>query len=140
MESVGKCIRNANYVKSMELLSFANLCQRSLQLAVSKSEIPLLELMERDGATIADLQQYLRVNDNDGDTLSLLMMTMMSKYIDDREFTMMMMMVTLMLMLVVCMMLMMIKPFVLNVTTMTMLVMVIIMVMMWTELFGWHMA
>lgn len=46
LSNVGKCLKNANYAKSLELGKFAKKCKHSLQLALARAEFPLLEVLE----------------------------------------------------------------------------------------------
>jgi hypothetical protein len=47
LDSISRCYKYSNYTKVLELLKFIKICQKSLQLALSRSEIPLFEITEK---------------------------------------------------------------------------------------------
>jgi N-acetyltransferase B complex (NatB) non catalytic subunit len=58
LDMVSRCYKYANYAKANELHRFVDLCQSSIQLALTRAELPLLEIVElRDSAD--DARRYL---------------------------------------------------------------------------------
>jgi hypothetical protein len=46
-DNISNSFKFCNYMKVLELRRFIHMCEKSTQLALSKTELPLLELMEK---------------------------------------------------------------------------------------------
>lgn len=61
--SIAKSFTFCNYAKGLELGEFSHRCQRSTQLALSRSEVPIFEVVDRLPSTLSAISAYLQVND-----------------------------------------------------------------------------
>ena len=81
-EMIGKSFEHSNYSKGLEMKRFHSLCENSLQLALSKAELPLIDLMEnKTYAEVEAAAQYLEsCTENTGGDAPLFM-----EFIDDEK-------------------------------------------------------
>jgi hypothetical protein len=64
LDSISRCYKHSNYTKVLELFKFIKICQNSLQLALSRSEIPLFEITEILHTPLKALQYFDDYFDN----------------------------------------------------------------------------
>lgn len=57
-DMMSKCYKHCNYMKSLELRNFIRRCGSSLQLAITRAEMPIIELIEKYH-TLNDVSKYL---------------------------------------------------------------------------------